>query len=336
VTRLVFVTQQVDPEHPVLATAVPKIRALAARVDAVDVLALRAVPGALPGNCVVTTFGARTKPARTARYLAALAPALSRRPCALVVHSSPVYAVLAAPLARPLRVPVLLWFTQAHGGRLLHVAARTADAILSVDARSVPLVSSKVRPIGHGIDVAAIPCAPPRAPDGRLQLLGLGRYNPVKGWDVAIRALAEVPDAELVVHGTVERDVDARNRASLERLAGELGVETRVRLEDAVPRSRVPELLASCDALVNPTRGSSADKVVFEAAAACRAAFASSPVFDGFLPEELRFGTAEELAGRLRAFDPSQPRIGRELRARAETEHSVERWADAVLAEARR
>jgi glycosyltransferase involved in cell wall biosynthesis len=335
-TRLVFVTQQVDAEHPVLATAVPKIRALAARVDAVEVLALRAVPGTLPANCSVKTFAAPSKAARTARYVAALAPALRRRPLALVVHSSPVYAVLAAPLARPLRVPVLLWFTQAHGGRLLHVAARTANAILSVDARSVPLASRKVRAIGHGIDVDAIPCAPPRPPDGRLRLLGLGRYNPVKGWDVAVRALAELPDAELVVHGSAERAVDARNRASLERLAAELGVADRVELGEAVPRSRVPELLAGCDALVNPTRGSSADKVVFEAAAACRAAFASSPVFDAFLPEELRFTTAEELAARLRSFDPADDRLGRELRARVEAEHSVERWADAVLAEARR
>ena len=41
---LVFVTQQVDPEHPVLAATVPKIRALAERLDEVVVLADRAVP----------------------------------------------------------------------------------------------------------------------------------------------------------------------------------------------------------------------------------------------------------------------------------------------------
>src|SRR5206468_106937 len=48
VTSLVFVTQQVDPEHPVLAATVPKIRALARRLDEVTVLAASAVEGALP------------------------------------------------------------------------------------------------------------------------------------------------------------------------------------------------------------------------------------------------------------------------------------------------
>ena len=40
------------------------------------------------------------------------------RPAALLAHMSPVYVLLAAPLLRPLRVPMLLWFTQQRGGRL--------------------------------------------------------------------------------------------------------------------------------------------------------------------------------------------------------------------------
>ena len=59
--RLVFVTQQVDPEHPLLAPAVAKIRALAERVDEVVVLTSRAVPGALPENCRVRLFDARKR-----------------------------------------------------------------------------------------------------------------------------------------------------------------------------------------------------------------------------------------------------------------------------------
>src|SRR3970282_1212287 len=37
--RIVFITQQVDPRHPVLAATVPKIAALAALVDEAVVLA---------------------------------------------------------------------------------------------------------------------------------------------------------------------------------------------------------------------------------------------------------------------------------------------------------
>ena len=66
--RLVFITQQVDPEHPALGATVPKIAALARRVDEVVVLADGAVPDALPANARIRTFGARTKAGRGARF----------------------------------------------------------------------------------------------------------------------------------------------------------------------------------------------------------------------------------------------------------------------------
>ena len=61
VSRLVFVTQQVDPEHPVLAATVPKIRALAARFDEVAVLAASAVDGVLPGQLPVRLYGSDSR-----------------------------------------------------------------------------------------------------------------------------------------------------------------------------------------------------------------------------------------------------------------------------------
>jgi glycosyltransferase involved in cell wall biosynthesis len=333
VTSLVFVTQQADPEHPVLGATAAQIAALAARVDEVLVLANGETLGSpLPANCRIQSFGAPTKAARTARYLRALAPALARRPVALLAHMSPVYAVLAAPLARPLGVRVLLWFTQARGGRLLRVAEPLVDAILTVDARSVPLSSRKVRPIGHGIDVAAFPCRTTPCNNLLQSLLGLGRYAPVKGWDVALRALAELPEARLRIHGPTLTAADRANKVGLGRLAAELGVGGRVTFGDAVPRSEVPALLAAAGALVNPTHGNAADKVVYEAAAACVPVLASSPVFDGFLPPELRFDGPEQLAARLRELDPA---AGLALRAKVEAGHSVEHWADAVLEAAR-
>src|SRR3954464_10009832 len=98
-TRLVFVTQQVDPGHPALAATVPMIGALARRVDEVVVLADRALPGVLPENCRVRSFGAQTKAGRGVRFESALAAELRRRPVAVLAHMCPIYAVLAAPLA---------------------------------------------------------------------------------------------------------------------------------------------------------------------------------------------------------------------------------------------
>ena len=331
---LVFVTQAADPADPVLGATLPKIRELARRVDEVVVLAARVDPAALPENCRARSFDAPTQAARGARYLAALAPEVARRPVAVVAHMAPVFALLAAPLARPLRVPLLLWFTgHASGGRLLDAAERVVDVVFSVDERSVPRRSAKIRAIGHGIDVDAIACVGERTPPLR-RLLGLGRYGPVKEWGTAMRALAELPEATLDLHGPVLTTADRAHLPELERLAAELGVAGRVSFGEQVPYVRVPELLAAADALVNPTRGASADKVVFEAAAACLPVFAASPVFDTLLPEGMRFpaGDSAALAARIRGYAGG---AGPELRARVAAEHSAAHWAEAVLEAAR-
>jgi len=345
VSKVVFVTQQVDPEHATLGAAAAMVRALAKRVDEVVVLAAAAAVERLPANVRFRSFDAPTQALRGLRFETALARELARgRPSAVLAHMSPIYAVLAAPLTRALRVPLLLWFTQQRAGPALARAERVVGAILTVDARSVPLASPKVRAIGHGIDVGEFRCAGSARGGGPLRVLSLGRYAEVKGHDVAVRALRALLDrgveAELTVRGEEATPNDVHVRARLRELVRELGLDGRARLLDAAPRSDVPGLLAATDVLVNATHGAAADKVVFEAAACCVPVVAASPVFDALLPDELRFqdGDAAALALRLAAvagLGAEQRRVlGEGLRGRVEAAHSVEHWADAVLAAA--
>ena len=327
--RIVFVTQAADPAHPVLGATLAKIRALAARCDEVVVLADRVDEDALPENVRARSFAGPSQAARGARYIGTLAPELLQRPVAVVAHMAPVYALLAAPLTRPMRVPLLLWFTQQGAGAALRGAERVADVLLTVDKRTIPLTSPKVRAIGHGIDVDAITCVPERRPPLR-RLLGLGRYAPVKGWDTALRALVELPDATLTVHGPQLTDTDRAYRPRLVQLAEELGIAGRVSFGDEVAYAHVPQLLGLADALVNPTHGNAADKVVYEAAAACLPVFAASPVFDTLLPDGLRFhgDYPSSLAEKVRGYAGG---AGADLRERVLAEHSVEHWAERVL-----
>jgi len=326
----VFVTQVVDPDHPALGATVAKIAALAARVDEVVVLCDRAVEGALPDGCRVRTFGAGTRLARGARFELALARELRPRPLAVLAHMAPVFAVLAGLPARARRVPLLLWYTHWRATATLRLAERLATAVVSVDRRSFPLPSRKVVATGHGIDLSLLPCAQHRP--GR-RLLALGRYSRAKGLETVIRAVTQVPDASLDVYGPALTEEERRHRAALERLVDELGVRSRVRLADAVPRREVPALLAGADALVNNMRAGAPDKVVYEAAGSCLPALASNPVFDGLLPPELRFPREDPgaLADRIRALPSLDPGLGPILRARVEAEHSVDMWAERVL-----
>jgi glycosyltransferase involved in cell wall biosynthesis len=242
---------------------------------------------------------------------------------------SPIYAVLAAPLVRPLRVPLLLWFTHWRSSRLLRLAERVSTRVLTVDRSSFPLASLKVTPIGHGIDVDALPCVPQ---DDALRLLALGRTSPAKGLDTIVEA-ARLAGVEVELRGP---SLTAEERAYRDGLG--------VAVEPPVARREIAAVYASVGALVNNMRSGALDKVVFEAAASCLPVLVSNRGFaelvSGIEPS-LQFpqDDAQELAARIRALADSGPearaRIGREWRARVERDHSVDRWAERVLEAAR-
>ena len=354
--RLIFVTQSVDAEDPILGATVAKLRALAQRCDELVVITDRIGAHDLPANCTLRTFGARTKVGRGFRYMRALVPELLRRPRpdAVIAHMCPIYLVLAAPLAKLVRVPLALWYTHWTIDRTLKLATALADVGLSVDRRSYPIDDPKVLGIGHGIDVGQFGARDGLpAGNGTLQLLALGRTSPSKAFPTLLRACslvrAEGVDLRVAIHGASTTDEERRHRGELEALIEAEGLAGTVELGDAVPRPAVPELVRQFDAVVNTTRGQTSggalDKVVYESAACAVPVFACNPYFDQFLgglPVELHFGSddSDDLARVLRAFadaDPaSREEAGRELRRRVETGHSVDSWADGVVAIVRR
>jgi glycosyltransferase involved in cell wall biosynthesis len=246
----------------------------------------------------------------------------------------PIYAVLAAPLARPLGVRVLLWFTHWKASRLLALAERLATDVITVEPRSFPLASGKVRPIGHGIDLSAFSCVERPARAG-LHAVALGRTSPAKGLEAVVRGVALAPAVRLAVHGPSLTEEEQAHRLALERLVAELGLGERVTIGGAVPRDEVPGLLAGADVLVNNMRAGATDKVVFEAAATCLPVLASNPALDGLLPEELRFERDDpaSLARRLVELETAdRAALGRQLRSGVERDHGVEGWAARVVA----
>ena len=315
--KLVFCTQKLDPDDPVLAATVPMVRALAARVDELIVLCDTAAIGI--DGVRVHEFGAPTQLLRGGRFAAALAREL--RGCdGVVAHMVPLYALLAAPLVRPLRIPLVLWYTHWKGHAVVRAAERVCTAVASVDERSFPLRSSKVYALGHGIDVGEFRCTD--APTGPTRALVLGRYSPAKGLATILRA-ARAADVHIEVHGSDETFEEHKRELAREFPEAELG--------GPVPRARIPELFARSHVLVNNMRPGAPDKVVYEAAASCLPVLASNPVFDDLLPPELRFDLddVDDLAQKLRTLDVSRRP---ELRAAVEERHSVEHWADGLIA----
>lgn len=354
--RLIFVTQRVDADDPILGATVAKLRALAERCEELVVITDRIGVHDLPANCTLHTFGASTRLGRGFRYMRALVPLLlsRRRPDVLLAHMCPIYLVLAAPLAKVVRMPLGMWYTHWAIDWELRVATALADVALSVDRRSYPIDRPKVLGIGHGIDVAqfaARDAAPPG--DGTLRLLALGRTSPSKGFATLVRACGRARREGLAlqveIRGASTTEEERRHRRELEALIEAEGLNGVVNVGEAVPRPLVPELVRAADAVVNTTwsqpAGGALDKVVYEAAACAVPVLACNPYFDEFLgglPIELLFlsDNDADLTRALHEFahaDTGQRETaGRELRRRVETGHSIDSWADAVVATVRR
>src|SRR5213075_1720416 len=168
----------------------------------------------LPENVDVRTFGASTRPGRLLQFERELVRALPGD--AVVAHMIPVYVLLAAPLVRPRRIPLLLWYTHWKASAQLRAAERLATAIVSVDRRSFPLDSAKVRPIGHGIDVREFDCAEHEAVP-IVRALVLGRYSAAKGLATIIEAVQRADGVVLEVHGSASSELERAHRRELER-----------------------------------------------------------------------------------------------------------------------
>ncbi|MGN6610012.1 MAG: glycosyltransferase [Jatrophihabitans sp.] len=87
---------------------------------------------------------------------------------------------------------------------------------------------------------------------GRHRLLCVGRLVPRKGVDDAIRLVAKLPQAELVIAGGPSADrLDADEEVRrLRVLADQVGAGDRVQLVGSVGRDRLPALIRSADAVL--------------------------------------------------------------------------------------
>jgi glycosyltransferase involved in cell wall biosynthesis len=334
----------------VLAQTVDVVRELAARCEAVDVLCDSVGRHDLPANVRLRTFGARTRAGRGARFMRALAATVlprATRPSAVLIHMVPLFALLAAPLVKPLRIPMLLWYTHWNPSRSLRLALPLVDVVMSVSPGSFPISTPKLQATGHAIDVAQFAPSGAARDEGPLQLVALGRTARWKGYDTMLEALELAVrrgcDARLEIRGPqLTEDERAHRRELEEAVLASPELRDRVRIEPPLARDELPALLAGADALLSATqpRGSETlDKVVYEAAACEVPVLASNEALKEFLaglPLELSFPPrdAQGLAERIVALDAAGPHVraetGRELRRRVVEGHSVGSWAEAV------
>jgi glycosyltransferase involved in cell wall biosynthesis len=169
------------------------------------------------------------------------------RPHLAVFHSADVHLLERIPGRRALAGRI------AGGASSLQFVSRDLQgrflALLAEPLRGPARDRSFVQPMG-------VDAPPPAAPDrdalraslgaSGFTVLCLGRLVPIKAVDVAVRAVADLPGAELIVAG------DGPRRAPLEQLARRLGAP--VRFVGSIHGADKHRWLQAADAFVAPSR----------------------------------------------------------------------------------
>jgi len=329
-------------------------RELVARGHDVDVVTSRSLPGLAPHEVMDGVRVSRTwMPARNTLGWATHALCSMPRFSTLareadVLHAQDIAGVLPCLIAQRERGAAVV--TTYHSSHFLKRAAsplwrplfrgflRAADANLAASEEIASVARSlapgvRVEAVTNGVDTAffrPVPGALPDPPSGRRRLVVPRRLFAKNGVEHLVRAMpviARSMDVEAVLIG------DGPERATLERLAAELGVVDRVRFLGARPHSDMPGLLCSGELVVMPSLMEATSVAALESMA-CERPVAASRV--GGLPE-----IVDDEVGAL--FEPANPaslaeavvgllRGGRlqELGARAR-ERVVARWSNARL-----
>jgi glycosyltransferase involved in cell wall biosynthesis len=140
--------------------------------------------------------------------------------------------------------------------RLQVCLARNANAVLATsseqmaDLARLGVPRASIRVVPWGVDTGRFaPEGPVAKRNGRPRLLAVRQAADEPGLDTVIRALAEVPDAELLIAGGPSGSGPANQ--DLAGLARDLGVANRITFTGDVSRTHLPALLRSADLLLS-------------------------------------------------------------------------------------
>jgi glycosyltransferase involved in cell wall biosynthesis len=144
--------------------------------------------------------------------------------------------------------------------RLEACIARSADVVLASSAEELADLArlgvprGKVRVVPCGVDAQRFsPEGPAARRNGRPRLLYAEELTAARGLGVAMRALAQIPDAELVITGGPDRAELGRHQGcrDLQRFARALEVHDRLVFTGRITPDEWPALLRSADLVVS-------------------------------------------------------------------------------------
>ena len=341
-----MVTSLVDPEDPIMGFTWNWIMKLAERLDRLYVATSRLlITRGLPRNIFFYQWSGKKqankhrkgKTSSIKRILSyvyvgfkvgvlAAKLKLRRKIDVVFAHMNPEFVLVLAPLCKLLRLPIALWYLHKKTSLRLVLAYALSDIVITAHQQGFPINGSKVKAIGHGIELKSLP---PKI-RGENVVLCVGRISRVKRYEEVIKAISRLLrkglNVKLVIAGPV---YDEDYYRKLLELIQSLSLQGKVRFIGPIPHSKIASLYSSASVLVSCCPAF--DKAVLEAMSMGLPVIVGDKLFDEVLGKyrdicRYKLGFPESLANKLEVLLESKElreKVGRELRLKVLEEHSV-------------
>jgi len=217
------------------------------------------------------------------------------QPVVILGGWSSTFAWMTLLITAALRVPVFIWadhpFPRPRRNLLrrvyLKLLNRRVAGVLACGKPTVDHLASigfdreKITNFPYWVRVPeawSLPGCKANQPEPPIRLLGVGRLVSVKGFDVAIRAVASANQKPNQPIATLEVIGEGKERRQLEALAATLGMQRSVTFSGWLSNDEVCRRMAESDALIVPSSFEPYGVVVLEALAQGRPVLASDRV----------------------------------------------------------
>jgi len=352
--HIVMLVQLVDYEDDVCGFIHEWVARLARRVSVLDVLTLRKGKTNLPANVrlhVLKPLGDEGKLTATVRFYHALLKIVrSSSVDGIFSHMTPIYSVIASPIAKLWHIPLVTWYTHETVSFPLRLAEKLSDKILTASRESFRLESEKIVVTNHGINTKIF-CPPfdsaqDRQLASRITISSIGRISPRKDYATLINAAnilihsKGIHNVRFVIIGKEGTSEQKPYFQKLTELVKTFGLEASVEFVGSVPHRQIAAYHQKSDIFVNMRQTGGMDKAVLEAMACavpvvvCNKTFIPlfGPWAEGLIFEERNAkNLAERLSDLVMSGAEKRQEIGQELRNAVVREHDLEKLIDRIV-----
>ncbi len=308
--KLLIITQKVDLDDPILGFFHRWIEEFSKHYEKLTVICLQKGKYSFPENVKVLSLSKESGKSRF-KYLYRFYKYIwqeRKNYDAVFVHMNPAYCSLGFPVWFVCRKLIYLWYNHKQVDLKLRLSLLFCRNIFTASSKSFNIKTSKLRVVGHGVDLSQFNDLQKKLDFSQLKILHVGRVTRIKNIETLVRAISIVKDEVSalkvqLVGGPITSD-DLKYVTEIKNLISNLTLEKYISFVDSVPYYKIKDYYNWATVTVNMTFTGGVDKAVLESMASSTPVLSSNesflPYFDAYNGDLIfKYGDYRDLAAKI-------------------------------------